>query len=129
MNDKVLIDTGAWIDFLRAKEGQLGDEVATAIEQGNALFCSVTIAELLQGAKGPKEARQLEFLFANVECLAIEHVDWISAGHNLQTLRNKGFQIPLTDALIASLANRHQVAVLTIDAHFRHLDVRLASGA
>ena len=32
MNDKVLIDTCAWIDYLRAKEGQLGDEVATAIE-------------------------------------------------------------------------------------------------
>jgi predicted nucleic acid-binding protein len=53
-----------------------------------------------------------------------EH-DWINAGIVLQELRCKGITVPLTDALIATIAQRHQVSVLTIDKHFQHLPVKL----
>ena len=42
---KVLIDTCAWVDFLRSKQGVLGDYVATAIERDQALLCGVVITE------------------------------------------------------------------------------------
>ena len=43
----------------------------------------------------------------------------------LQKLRSQGITLPLTDALIAVIAQRYQVKVLTIDKHFQHLAVEL----
>ncbi len=130
MTPRVLIDTCGWIDFLRDKSGQLGDIVEKALLDDSAVMCSVSVAELLQGlkrdVKGNKQQQQLEFLFANVTCLPVVGEDWLSAGHTLSSLRATGVTLPLTDALIASVARRHDVAVLTVDAHFQHLAVRLA---
>ena len=121
--NKILIDTCAWIDFLRSEEGALGNYVARLIENDQALLCGVIITELLQGAKGNKEKQQLEFLFSGVEILDINRQDWIDAGLCLQKLRSKGITLPVTDALIAMLATRHSVPVLTIDKHFNYLPV------
>ena len=121
--NKILIDTCAWIDFLRSAEGALGNYVARLIENDQALLCGVIITELLQGAKGKKEKQQLEFLISGIEILDINRQDWIDAGLCLQNLRSKGITLPVTDALIAMLATRHSVSVLTIDKHFNHLSV------
>ena len=122
---KVLIDTCAWIDFLRSKEGVLGNSVANLIESNQALLCGVVMTELLQGVKGSKEKQQLEFLFSGIEILDINRKDWLDAGLCLQNLRSRGITVPVTDALIATLAQRNSVSILTIDKHFDYLSVRL----
>ena len=78
--NKVLIDTCAWIDFLRSKEGILGNSVTNFIASDSALLCGVVMTELLQGAKGAKEKQQLEFLFSGIEILNINRKDWINGG-------------------------------------------------
>ncbi len=123
----VLIDTCGWIDFLRVGDGALADQVEHALANDLAAMCSVNQAELLQGVKGQKEQRQLDLLFDNVALLEVEPADWLSAGRALQGLRAKGFQIPLTDALIAAVALRLGLPVLTSDAHFAKLGVVLAA--
>ena len=125
MSSRILIDTRAWIDFLRSRGGVLGDAVARSLSDDTALLCGVVIAELLQGAKGQKERQQLEFLFANVECLPVLPDDWHSAGRALQDLRLSGITLPLSDAIIAAVGQRHGVSILTSDAHFQHLSVGL----
>ncbi len=127
MHKKILLDTCAWIDFLRSTEGAMGDFVALAIERDEAVLCGVVITELLQGAKGKKELHQLDFLFSNIETLPIEDFTWTEAGRMLKKLRNKGVTLPLTDALIATVANKHGVPLLTIDKHFQHLPIELVS--
>jgi len=122
---QVLVDTCAWIDFLRQPQGTLGDQVAVLLANDEAAMCGVTQAELLQGAKGRKEQAQLDFLLANVACLEINAADWLGAGMALRETRAQGLQIPLTDALIAACARRNRVAVLTLDRHFQHLGVEL----
>jgi predicted nucleic acid-binding protein len=124
---RVLIDTCAWVDFLRASDGALGDQVESAMADDRACLCSVSVAELLQGVKGQKEHRQLKLLFDNVTLLHVEPDDWVSAGQALRILRSKGFQIPLTDALIAAVAIRLGLPVLTVDSHFAQLGVTLSS--
>jgi predicted nucleic acid-binding protein len=121
----ILIDTCAWIDFLRQPQGGLGDQVEHLLANDRAALCGVVQAELMQGAKGRKEQEQLDFLLANVPCLEITPADWLSAGRLLAQLRAKGLQVPLTDALIAVCAKRHQAPVLTLDQHFQHLGVAL----
>lgn len=125
MSPPILIDTCAWVAFLRSGQGDLAAKVAQALIDDTALLCGVSITELLQGAKGAKEKQQLEFLFANVPCVAVDPADWVAAGQALHTLRTQGITLPLTDALIAAVAKRKGVAVLTIDAHFQHLPVEL----
>ena len=123
---KILIDTCAWIDFFRSKKGVLGDSVAHAIECDQALLCGPVLTELLQGAKGRKEKRQLDLLISGVEVLDTVKDDWVKAGLCLQGLREKGITLPITDALIATIAIRNSVSILTIDKHFEYLSVEVA---
>jgi hypothetical protein len=51
----VLVDTCAWIDFLRYQEGELGNQVAVLIENNQAIITGVIITELLQGVKNEKQ--------------------------------------------------------------------------
>jgi predicted nucleic acid-binding protein len=122
----LLIDTCGWIDFLRARDGRLGDRVEEALRDDSARMCGVNVAELLHGAKGKKERQQLELLFANVPCLSVADEDWVMAGSLLQALKADGCNLPLSDALIAAIARRHELPVLTDDAHFGRLGVKLA---
>ena len=126
MTAPVLIDTCAWIDFLRSREGALGDRVDQALRADSARLCGVNAAELLHGAKGRKERQQLEFLFANVDSLPVVEADWVAAGLMLQALKAEGLNLPLSDAVIAAIARRLDIPVLTDDAHFKHLGVKLA---
>lgn len=123
---RVLIDTCAWIDFLRQPQGVLGDQVAALLADGRATLFGVTQAELSHAAKGRKEQEQLDFLLANVPCLEIRPSDWLSAGRLLAQLRAKGVQVPVSDALIAVCSKRNSVPVLTVDQHFQQLNVELA---
>ena len=125
MKTNILIDTCAWVAFLRSGQGTLAAQVAQALGDDAALLCGVTLTELLQGAKGAKEKQQLDFLFANVPCVSVEPADWVTAGLVLQSLRTQGITLPLTDALIAAVAKRKAVPILTIDAHFQHLPVEM----
>lgn len=122
----VLIDTSAWIEFLRGHAGSMADSVQTLLELQQAHLCGPVKAELLQGAKGSKEKEQLQLIFEVVPSLQTTEEDWIATGEILQSLRSKGITLPLTDALIASIAKRHQLPVLTLDQHFSHLEVHLA---
>ncbi len=123
----VLVDTCAWIDFLRNGEGELGDQVVQLIAEGRAAMCGAVVAELLQGIKkdsshkSKQEVAQLQLLIERVPTIATIEADWYTAGHTLQALRQKGITLPLTDALIASVAKRNNLPILTVDAHFKHL--------
>lgn len=125
MTKGVLFDTCAWIDFLRFPDGPLGDLIATAIENDRALICGVVITELLQGARGRHENKQLGLLFSSIESLPCDETAWHEAGLILQDLKRKGITVPLTDALITVIAKRHHVDVVTQDKHFKHLPVKV----
>ena len=124
-NSLVLVDSCAWIDFLRYQEGEPGNQVAVLIENKQAAITGVIIAELLQGVKTEKQQQQINFLINSVTSFPTQEIDWINAGLLLQKLRSQGITLPLTDALIAVIAQRYQVKVLTIDKHFQHLAVEL----
>ena len=126
MTAAILIDTSAWIDFFRGKQNAVTDAVQLALQLGLARLCGPVKAELLQGAKTKKEKQQLQVMFSAVENLSANDADWETAGNSLQVLREGGVTLPLTDALIAAIANRHKAIVLTLDHHFAHLKVQLA---
>lgn len=126
MTSVLLIDTSAWIDFFRGKRSAATDAVQLALQLGLARLCDPVKAELLQGVKTKKEKQQLGVMFDAVENLTTHELDWEVAGNTLQTLRESGITLPLTDALIAAIAIRHKAQVLTLDHHFSDLKVQLA---
>ena len=121
--NNVLIDTSAWIDFFRNSNGRVGDLVTDLIRLDRACITGPILAELLHGVRGKEEVSQLNLLFATISCLAIEHDDWIVTGNTLHKLQRKGLSVPLTDVLIATVAIKNSLAVLTLDKHFHHLSV------
>lgn len=72
---RVMIDTCAWIDFFKSKNGRLGDQVAALIEANQATVTGVVIAELLQGVKQEKESQRLKLLFRSIHYLPTEDGD------------------------------------------------------
>ncbi len=123
--EPVLIDTCVWIDFFKFQTGPLGSEVTQLIDSNLAAITGVVIAELLQGLKTETESKRLERLLHSIHYLKTEERDWINAGQRSQQLRTKGVTLPLTDMLMATIAQRHAVAILTIDKHFQHLPISL----
>ena len=120
----VMIDTSAWIEFLRprpATSEAMRDKVQCYLESGQARICGVVITELLQGAKGRKEIDQLEQIFNLTPSLETLERDWQTAGLKLQQLKLHGLTAPVTDAVIAAVALRNKLDVLTLDKHFDHL--------
>jgi predicted nucleic acid-binding protein len=121
----VLIDTSAWIEFLRVSpsmpEANFAQSVQQCLERDQARFCSIVQAELLQGIKSAKEQARLDLLFAAVPLIDTLHADWINAGLATRELRAKGITVPLSDALIAAIAHRIGAQVLSPDQHFKYL--------
>jgi predicted nucleic acid-binding protein len=121
----VLVDTCIWIDFFRHQDSLLGNHLAYLIKHDRAAVCGVVCAELLQGVKRLQEETSLYLVFDTVSLLTTHETDWLNAGKQLQALRRSGLTIPLTDALIASIARRYRIPVFTIDKHFQHLDISI----
>lgn len=125
----VLIDTSAWIEFLRSKNAMSAniiEAVQRHLELDQARLCGVVQAELVRGIKTPKELDRLQLLFETVPLLETLDTDWLAAGHLARQLRARGKTVPLTDALIAVVAMRCKAQVLTLDQHFSHMEVQLA---
>ncbi len=102
-----LIDTCAWIDFFKSPTGSLGNQVVELLETNQAAITGVIIAELLQGIKQEKESQRLRVLLRSIHYLPTEDIDWFNVGQLAQQLRSKGLTLPLTDILIAVIAQRN----------------------
>lgn len=118
--DSVLIDSSAWIDFFRRSEGPVGDLVLELLEQNRATLCGMVELELLQGAP-PQQQGLLRELLPALPYVDTSREDFIAAGNQLARLRRSGITIPASDGLIAALCIRHELSILTLDAHFEHI--------
>jgi predicted nucleic acid-binding protein len=121
---RVLIDTSAWVQFFRHGEGPIADEVARLIEADEAWTTGPVVAELLHGTRSDRERRELSTLLETLSYADVLRADWEAVGDLLRRLREKGRTLPLSDALIASVAKRLDLTVLTLDAHFDELPAR-----
>jgi tRNA(fMet)-specific endonuclease VapC len=120
----VLIDTNAYAAFKR------GDpKILKVLSTADELCFSVTVlGELLAGfAAGTKEARNREELSSFLESPRVQvyQITEITADCYAliyASLRRKGQPIPTNDLWIAASALEHGAAILTLDAHFKHIE-------
>ena len=120
----VVIDTSAWIRFFRYGNDEVSQSVADLVTRDQAVVTGVVLTELLQGLKTEKERQRLTALFSSLAFIETVREDWQTAGEDLQELRRRGVTVPVTDAVIATVAHRRGMAVLTTDPHFKSFKVK-----
>ncbi|MBI4324604.1 MAG: PIN domain-containing protein [Chloroflexi bacterium] len=113
-----LIDTSAWVEFLRRRgDGQVKQTVARLIQADAAAYTCPIRFELLSGVRTEEEA-DLEQAFRFSHHLAFEQDDWREAAWLERQLRAKGWAVPRNDLFVATVAIRAGLPVLCRDTHF-----------
>ena len=73
----------------------------------------------MQGARSEKEQAELTNALSALPFLEMTEALWVKAGRLSASLRKAGKTIPFSDILIATLALENNLAVMTVDEHFR----------
>ena len=116
----VLADTSVWIEFFNRPASIEATALRALIEHDRVVLAGVVIAEIIQGVRRKKEGTLLEATFSVLPFIGDDREDWTAAGRLLGDLRNKGVAVPVTDAILAQLCLRHELAIFTLDNHFDH---------
>ena len=117
----ILIDTSAWIEFLR----DTGTPVCQRVDDllaAEIATCDVVRMEVLAGARDEQHLQQLRRLLARASSLPTESVDYDAAAALYRTCRQRGHTVrKLIDCLIAAVAIRGDLPILHFDADFEIL--------
>jgi predicted nucleic acid-binding protein len=114
----ILIDTSAWVEFLRDTgsvvcqrvDALLGDEIAT---------CHPIRMEVLAGARDEQHLGDLRGLLARGSLLPTEPIDYEEAAVLYRACRRRGATVrKLIDCLIAATAIRSSATLLHADSDF-----------
>lgn len=123
----ILIDTSAWVEFLRDTGSPVCEEVDRLLAQDIAV-CDAVRMEVLAGARDDAHLHRLRGLLARATVVPTEPVDYEVAAALYRSCRRRGETVrKLIDCLIGAVAARHGTPVLHADADFdtlaRHTDV------
>lgn len=117
----ILVDSSAWIEFLRDTGSPVCEETARLLDSDIATTEPVRM-EVLAGARDERHLRDLRALLGRARILPCQAADFESAAMLHRTCRRQGQSIRrLIDCLIASVAIRSRVPILHADADFEAL--------
>jgi predicted nucleic acid-binding protein len=119
----ILIDTSAWIEFLRDTSTPICQAVDDLLV-GDIAICDVIAMEILSGACDERHLTQLRGLLARATVLPINPVDYDDAAALYRRCRRKGATIrSLIDCLVAVVAIRADSQLLHADRDFISLAI------
>lgn len=114
----ILIDTSAWVEFLRATGTRADDDVQSAFT-GDIATCDPVRMELLAGAGGEQELSNLRSLLSRAVHLPTASSDYEEAALLYRRARASGLTVRRQiNCLIAAIAIRHSVELLNADRDF-----------
>jgi predicted nucleic acid-binding protein len=120
----VLVDTSAWIEFLRGTGSPHHLWLRAAIRAGTPLaWTDPILYELSAGADDRQHAEELRGLLLRGPLLAVAGPhDWLDAAQLYRTARSRGLTVRSSiDGLIAAVAIRTGTPLLTVDRGFEAL--------
>ena len=126
----ILIDTSAWVEFLRDTGTPICNRVEALLESEIAI-CDAVRMEVLAGARDERHLMSLRRLLGRAIVLPTGPVDYEDAAALYRVCRWKGETVrKLIDCLIGAVAIRADAPILHNDADFgvlaRHTDLRIA---
>lgn len=125
----ILIDTSAWVEFLR----DTGSVVCILVEEllaADIAVCEPVRMEILAGARDESHLLDLRRLLARAAVIPTQATDYEDAAALYRRCRREGETVrKLMDCLIAAIAIRAGVPILHNDADFdalaRHTELRI----
>ncbi len=113
-----LIDTSAWIEYLRKTGSRTNIEVRRTLNI-DAQICDVIRMEILAGARDQQHVTQLEKLLARATTIKTEPVDYDNAAAIYRACRKLGVTVRAQiDCLIAAIAIRTNTKIIHHDSDF-----------
>ena len=114
----ILVDTSAWIEFLRDTASPVCAEVDHLLGAEVAV-CDAVRMEVLAGARDEAHLVDLRGLLARATVLPTEPGDYEAAASLSRSCRRRGETVRrLVDCLIGAVAARHGTPILHADADF-----------
>lgn len=114
----ILVDTSAWVEFLRDTGSPVCEEVDRLLDSEIAV-CDPIRMEVLAGARDESHARRLRGLLARATLLGTRSADYEHAATLHRSCRRRGVTVRrLIDCLIAAVAIREGTPVLHRGADF-----------
>lgn len=115
----ILIDSSAWIEYLRNADQSVADRVEHLLGQGRAAITEPVAMEVLQGGRSPHHTRQLQSLLARASLVGFDTADFAEAAFLYRLCRANGETVRSSvDCLIAAVAIRTDTPVLATDRDF-----------
>jgi predicted nucleic acid-binding protein len=127
-----LVDTSAWIEFLRKTESPVDLLLDRMVRSGERLVTTEPVMmELLAGAREPIEERVARGILDACRLEKVRSRDWEIAAAIYAGARQRGTMLrEQIDCLIAAVAIRASIPVLTADSDFEliaeHAPLQLA---
>ena len=113
-----LIDTSAWIEYLRKTGSRTNVEVRRTLNI-DAQICDVIRMEILAGARDQQHVTQREKLLARATNIKTEPVDYDNAAAIYRACRKLGVTVRAQiDCLIAAIAIRTNTKIIHHDSDF-----------
>ena len=114
----ILVDTSAWVEFLRGTESPVCDRVEDLLVSEIAI-CDATRMEVLAGARDEQHLQSLRRLLARAVTLPTRPSDYEDAALLYRSCRRGGETVrKLIDCLIAAVALRNGIQILHDDRDF-----------
>lgn len=117
----ILLDTSAWVDYLRGAPGPATQHVRDLVRDGAPLAVTEPVVmELLAGAPDDRALERLEALVSGLPLLAVDaHLDYRAAAAIYRSARRRGLTVRrLVDCLIAAVAARTGARLVHKDVDF-----------
>jgi predicted nucleic acid-binding protein len=113
-----LIDSSAWIEYLRPKGAKkVQERVREILEKEEAVSCGVVVVEILRGAKNEKDFQYLHDSLTSLPQIPIDDAVIERASQWGFLLDRKGKSVSTTDLFIAAAAYK-KAHVLHVDSDF-----------
>lgn len=117
----ILVDTSAWVEFLRDTGTPACNEVDRLLAADIAVTDAV-VMEVLAGARDERHLHDLRALLGRADVLRCATEDYLMAAQLYRQCRQRGQTVRrLIDCLIGAVAIRNDVPVLHNDADFEVL--------
>ncbi|MBL9187006.1 MAG: PIN domain-containing protein [Opitutaceae bacterium] len=120
MEHVVLPDSNIYIGALRAGQDPFR-QFAESAEDREFVTCGMVMLEVCRGIRDPHVLRRFRERFAVMLYQPTTNQIWERATQLTWSLDRQGIVLPAQDVLIATCALHINAAVLTADAHFRHV--------
>ena len=122
---KLLIDTSVWSEALRRKEKSLNSSetlVRRIIENNDEIvIVGIILQEILSGITNEKLFSEIQNILNDFSYIEITKEDYIHAAELRNKCKQKGITAGSLDFLIASVAIRNKLTLVTYDNDFKNI--------